>query len=237
MSNSLRPNELQHTRLPCPSLFPGVCSNSGPLNQWCHPTISSSLAPFFCSQSFKRGLLLMNLCLPHSPVLPPSGISADLISSNKKRHLFRRSYTGGLSSGELLKHRDSDSVGLGLAQEFAFLSSSHSLMVWSPHFENHRLSCPIVAKEIKEEFDPWQLQSQRHPKQVVNASKGILELWELLGLKGATSREAGALRHLWNDCLIFMSFHMSSIAVENIFHHCSKHFTCSNSINSHKSVK
>ena len=57
-------------------------------------------------------------------------------------------------SGELLKHRDSDSVGLGLAQEFAFLASSHSLMVWSPHFENHRLSCPIVAKGIKEDFDP-----------------------------------------------------------------------------------
>ena len=28
MSNSLRPNELQHTRLPCPSLTPGACSNS-----------------------------------------------------------------------------------------------------------------------------------------------------------------------------------------------------------------
>ena len=26
----------------CPSLFPEVCSNSGPLSQWCHPTISSS---------------------------------------------------------------------------------------------------------------------------------------------------------------------------------------------------
>ena len=25
--NSLRPHALQHTRLPCPSLFPGVCSN------------------------------------------------------------------------------------------------------------------------------------------------------------------------------------------------------------------
>ena len=27
---------LQHARLPCPSLTPGVCSNSCPLNQWCH---------------------------------------------------------------------------------------------------------------------------------------------------------------------------------------------------------
>ena len=32
---------LQHTRLPCPSLSPGFCSNSRPLSWWCHPTISS----------------------------------------------------------------------------------------------------------------------------------------------------------------------------------------------------
>ena len=29
----------QHTRPPCPSLSPGVCSNSCPLNQLCHSTI------------------------------------------------------------------------------------------------------------------------------------------------------------------------------------------------------
>ena len=41
-----------HTRLPCP-LSPGVCSNSCPLSQWCHPTISFSVAPFSsCPQSF-----------------------------------------------------------------------------------------------------------------------------------------------------------------------------------------
>ena len=32
-------HELQHTRLPCLSLSPWVCSNSCPLSQWCHPTI------------------------------------------------------------------------------------------------------------------------------------------------------------------------------------------------------
>ena len=37
---------LQHIRLPCPSLAPGACSNSCPLNWWCHPTISSPSAPF-----------------------------------------------------------------------------------------------------------------------------------------------------------------------------------------------
>ena len=54
VSNSLWPHGLQHTRLPCPSLSPGVCSNMdmSPLSHWCHPTISSSVAPFFCLQSF-----------------------------------------------------------------------------------------------------------------------------------------------------------------------------------------
>ena len=52
-SDSLRPHGLQHARLPCPSLSPGVCSNSCPLNQWSHPTISSSVIPFSsCLQSF-----------------------------------------------------------------------------------------------------------------------------------------------------------------------------------------
>ena len=41
VSNSFRPHGLQHARLPCPSPTPGVYSNSYPLNQWCHPTISS----------------------------------------------------------------------------------------------------------------------------------------------------------------------------------------------------
>ena len=53
MSDSLQPYGLQHVSLPCPSLSPGVCSNSFPLNQWCHPTISSSITPFSsCLQSF-----------------------------------------------------------------------------------------------------------------------------------------------------------------------------------------
>ena len=44
---------LQHTRLPCPSPPPEACSNSCPSNRRYHPTISSSVVPFFsCLQSF-----------------------------------------------------------------------------------------------------------------------------------------------------------------------------------------
>ena len=50
---TLRPHGLQHARLLCPSPTPRVYSNSCPLSQWCHPTISSSVIPFSsCPQSF-----------------------------------------------------------------------------------------------------------------------------------------------------------------------------------------
>ena len=53
MSDSLPPHGLQHARPPCPSPTPGAYSDSCPLSQWCHPTISSSVVPFsFCPQSF-----------------------------------------------------------------------------------------------------------------------------------------------------------------------------------------
>ena len=46
VSDSLWPHGLQHARPPCPSPTPRACSNSCPLSQWCHPTISSSVVPF-----------------------------------------------------------------------------------------------------------------------------------------------------------------------------------------------
>ena len=52
-STLLWPDRLRHTRLLCPPLSPRVSSNSWPLSQWCHPTMSSSAARyFFCLQSF-----------------------------------------------------------------------------------------------------------------------------------------------------------------------------------------
>ena len=49
----MQPHRLQHAKLPFPLLPPGICSNSHPLTQWCHPNISSSVIPFSsCPQSF-----------------------------------------------------------------------------------------------------------------------------------------------------------------------------------------
>ena len=47
---------LQHARLPCHSPSPRVCSNSCSSSQWCNPTISSSVIPFFSCLSQHRGL-------------------------------------------------------------------------------------------------------------------------------------------------------------------------------------
>ena len=53
VSNSLRPDELQHSRPPCPSPTAEVYSNSCPLSRWSHPTTSSSVFSFSsCLQSF-----------------------------------------------------------------------------------------------------------------------------------------------------------------------------------------
>ena len=64
VSDSLQPHGLQHSRLPCPSVCPWVCSNSCPLSWWCHSTISSSVTPFSsCPQSFpaSRSFLMSQL--------------------------------------------------------------------------------------------------------------------------------------------------------------------------------
>ena len=50
---TLQPHGLQHAGPPWPSPAPRACSNSCPLSQWCHPTISSPVSPFSsCLQSF-----------------------------------------------------------------------------------------------------------------------------------------------------------------------------------------
>ena len=65
---TLRPHRLQHTKPPCLSPIPRVDSNSRPLSQWCHPTISSSVIPFSSHpESFPvSGSLLMSQFFPSS---------------------------------------------------------------------------------------------------------------------------------------------------------------------------
>jgi len=64
MSDSLLPHGLHHARIPCPSLSPEVCSSPCPLSQWCHPTISSSVAPFSYPQSSPTSVFSNEFVLP-----------------------------------------------------------------------------------------------------------------------------------------------------------------------------
>ena len=59
---------LQHARLPCPSVSPEF-AHSCPLNQWCHSTVSSSVALFSsCLQFFQhQGLSQWFSCLHQVP--------------------------------------------------------------------------------------------------------------------------------------------------------------------------
>ena len=52
VSDSLWPHEPPHARPPCPSPTPGVHPCPHPLSWWCNPTISFSVVPFSCPQSF-----------------------------------------------------------------------------------------------------------------------------------------------------------------------------------------
>ena len=83
------PHGLQHTRLPCPSLSPGACSNSCPLSWWCHPTISSSVIPFSsCLQSFPAsGSFLMNRLYASGSQSTGASVSAsgDGVTSPKRK--------------------------------------------------------------------------------------------------------------------------------------------------------
>ena len=83
VSDSLWPHRPQHTRLPCPSLAPGVCSNSCPLSQGCHPTILSLVTSFCsCPQSFP-GMPSNYLILGHLLLFLPSIFPSIRVFSNE----------------------------------------------------------------------------------------------------------------------------------------------------------
>ena len=84
ISNSLRPHELQHTRISCPSPTLRACSNSCPSSCWCHPTISSSVIPFSsCLQSFPAsGSFPMNLLFESCGQSIGSSASASVLPMN-----------------------------------------------------------------------------------------------------------------------------------------------------------
>ena len=126
VSNSLQPHGLQHARLPCPPLSPGACSNSCPLSQWCHPTISSSVIPFSSHlQSFPAS--------GSFPVSGPFASGGQSIGASASASLFPKNIQGwfplGLT-GLILQYKGLSRVFLStIIQNHQFFGSQSSL--WS----------------------------------------------------------------------------------------------------------
>ena len=116
MSNSLWPHGLKHTRLPCPSPSPGACSNSCPSSRWCHPTISFSVIPFSCLQSF-----------PASGSFPMNQFFASGVQS-----------IGALASASVLPMNIQDWFLLGLTGLISFLSKRLSRVLSNTTVQNHQ---------------------------------------------------------------------------------------------------
>ena len=115
--DSLRPRGLQHARLPCPSPTPGACTNSYPLNWWCHPIISSSVVPF-------------SSCLQSSPELGSFPMSQLFASSGQS--------IGASTSTSILPVNIQDWFPLGLTGWISFLSKGLSRVFSSTTVRRHQ---------------------------------------------------------------------------------------------------
>ena len=86
---TLQPYGLQNARLPCPSPTFGACSNSCLYSWWCHPTVSSSVFPFSCLQSFPAsGSFLMSQLFASSGQTIGASVSASVLPMNIQDWFF-----------------------------------------------------------------------------------------------------------------------------------------------------
>ena len=124
MCDSLWPHEPQHIRFPCPSLSPGVCSNSCPLSRWCHLTISSIVTPFFfCPSILPRIRVFSNVSASGGQSI--AGASPSILPTN----IWGWSPLGLTGSISLLPKRLSRVYSSTTLQRDEFSSSQPSL--WS----------------------------------------------------------------------------------------------------------
>ena len=137
VSDSLWPHELQHARPPCPSPTPGVYPNPSPLSWWCHPTISSSVIPFFsCPQSF-----------------PASG-------SFQMSQLFASGgqSTGVSASASVLPKNIQDWSPLGWTGWISLQSKGLSKVFSNTTVQKHQFFCAQLSLESNSHIHTWPLE-------------------------------------------------------------------------------
>ena len=135
--NSLQPHGLQHTRL----AYTGAYSNSCPSRRWCHPTISSSLAPFsFCLQSFLSIRVFSNDSALHMRWPKYWSFSFSISPSNEHPGLisFRRDWLDLLAVQGTFKSLIQNQLKSINYSVFSFLYSP-TLTSIHDYWKNHRL--------------------------------------------------------------------------------------------------
>ena len=151
MSDTLRPHGLQHSRLLCPPLSPGVCLNSCPLSRWCYPTISPSVAPFSsCPQSFPAsGSFPVSQFFTSGSQSTGASVSASVLPVNIQGW-FPLGSTGLISllskglSKSLLQHHSSK-VSILWHSAFFIVRLSHSYMTTGPLLVEWKFCCLICC--------------------------------------------------------------------------------------------
>ena len=137
-SNSLRLRGLQRTRLLCPSLSPGACSNSCPLSQWCHPTISSSVAPF-------------SSCLQFFPASRSFRMSRPFASGGQR--------TGASTSASVLPMNIQDWFPLGLICLISFQSKGLSRVFSNTTVQKYQFLSTQPSLQSNPHINTWLLEN------------------------------------------------------------------------------
>ena len=128
MAESLQPHGEQHARLPCPSLSPGVCASSCPLNQKCYLNVSSS-ATFLLSSVFPSIRVFSNkLALPSHGNSVGVSASASILPMNVPG-CFHFGLTGLIS----LQSKELSSLLQHHSSKASFLQCSAFSLVWLSH--------------------------------------------------------------------------------------------------------
>ena len=135
VSSSLRLHGLQHTRLPCPFLYPRVCSDSCPLSRWCHPTISFSVISFSsCRQSFPAsGSFPMSWLFASGGQRIGASVSVSVLPMNIQ-DWFPLEWTGLISL-----------LSKGLSKSLLQYHSSKASILWCSAFFMAQLSHPYMT--------------------------------------------------------------------------------------------
>ena len=128
--------------------IPRVCSNSCPLSQWCHPTISSFVIPFSCPQSFPAsGSFPMSHFFMSGGRRIGASASASVLPVNIQGW-FPLGLTRLLSSKSKRLSRVFSSTTVQNKSFSASLFYGPTLTSMRDHRENHSFHCKDLCRQI-----------------------------------------------------------------------------------------